>query len=269
MIQFTNVSKQFGDAEYALKDISFEIADGEFVLITGPSGSGKTTLIRMLTREYTPTSGDILFDDESLVDLKKSKVHLHRRKLGVVFQDYKLLPELNVWENIALALNIIGKSESETETRVTDLLKLVNLVEKAYLFPSQLSGGEAQRVSIARALATGPSVICADEPTGNLDQETSLAIAKLLKKINQLGTTVLFATHDIGVLAALKDERHLFIKHGDLVEDRNNHRAQTKKSSTTEEVVETKVDEKESKKSKFSLPFGKKKEQPSVEVENL
>lgn len=219
MIKFDQVTKQFSDDSYALREVSFDITPGEFILLTGPSGSGKTTIMRLLTKEYTPTEGEITFGDTTLSELSKSKIHLHRRKIGVVFQDYKLLTELNVWENIALALNIIGKNEEEIETRVTDLLRLVNLAEKAYLFPSQLSGGEAQRVSIARALATGPSVIFADEPTGNLDPETSLTIARLLKKINELGTTVLFASHDISVLQALPDERHIHLNQGTLEKD--------------------------------------------------
>ncbi len=219
MITFETITKQFGDGSYALQDVSFAIDPGELVMITGPSGSGKTTLMRLLTMEYKPTQGEITFFDTPLSQVKSGHVYQHRRQIGVVFQDYKLLPEYNVWENIALPLYIVGKSTAEIESRVTDLLKLVNLTEKAYLFPNQLSGGEAQRVSIARALATGPSVIFADEPTGNLDPETSLSIAKLLKTINELGTTILFATHDLGVLKALADERHIKLDNGHLVKD--------------------------------------------------
>jgi cell division transport system ATP-binding protein len=219
MIRFDQVTKQFSDDSYALRDVSFTINPGEFVLLTGPSGSGKTTIMRLLTREYIPSEGEITFEEIPLSEIGRSRIHLHRRKIGVVFQDYKLLTELNVWENIALALNIIGKNQDEVEARVTDLLRLVNLTEKAFLFPSQLSGGEAQRVSIARALATGPNVIFADEPTGNLDPETSLSIARLLKKINELGTTVLFATHDVSVLQALPNERNLHLNQGALVGD--------------------------------------------------
>lgn len=290
MIKFDQVTKQFSDNSYALKEVSFEITPGEFILLTGHSGSGKTTIMRLLTREYTPTGGEIVFEETPLSELNRSKIHLHRRKIGVVFQDYKLLTELTVWENIALALNIIGKSEEEIETRVTDLLRLVNLTDKAFLFPSQLSGGEAQRVSIARALATGPSVIFADEPTGNLDPDTSLSIARLLKKINELGTTVLFATHDISVLQALPNERHLHLNQGQLVDDSkgsSNHKSaksspeskakhdqepaastsEKKSSSTTAEsdkpdmTVEVESSEASPKKSKgFSIgwPFGKK-----------
>jgi cell division transport system ATP-binding protein len=219
MIRFASVTKQFGDDSYALRDVSFEVAPGEFVCITGPSGSGKTTLMRLLTKEYSPTHGDIFFHDQPLSHIKDNKVHEHRRRIGVIFQDYKLLPEFNVWENIALPLYIVNKPLEEIENRVTDLLKLVNLVDKAFYFPSQLSGGEAQRVSIARALAIGPSVIFADEPTGNLDPETSVAIAQLLTKINQLGTTILLATHDIGVLETLANSRRLHLNKGVLDSD--------------------------------------------------
>lgn len=253
MIKFDQVTKQFSDNSYALKEVSFDITPGEFILLTGPSGSGKTTIMRLLTKEYTPSNGEIVFEETPLSQLNRSKIHLHRRKIGVVFQDYKLLTELNVWENIALALNIIGKSEDEIETRVTDLLRLVNLTEKAFLFPSQLSGGEAQRVSIARALATGPSVIFADEPTGNLDPDTSLSIARLLKKINELGTTVLFATHDISVLHALPDERHFHLNQGTLEEDSkgSTHHKTTKQHTDAkakhEHTPEKLTPEKESK----------------------
>lgn len=218
MISLVHVSKKFGDSA-ALTDVNFEVEKGELVLIIGPSGSGKTTLMRLLIKEYEPTEGEIMFDGEPLAKVRGGKVPHHRRRIGVVFQDYKLLPEMNVWENIALPLSIIGKSQAETESRVTDLLKLVGLADKAMLFPSQLSGGEAQRVSIARALATGPGIIFADEPTGNLDPETSLSIAKLLRQINRLGTTLLLATHDSTVLTALADERKITLRKGELIDD--------------------------------------------------
>lgn len=220
MIKFQNVSKSFGGGSFALQEVSFEISPGELVVLTGPSGSGKTTIMRLLTREYEPTSGEIFLGDMPVHSLRQSKFHQLRRKVGVVFQDYLLLPELNVWENIALPLSIVGQKQSEIENRVTDLLKLVKLTDKAQLFPRQLSGGEAQRISIARALAIGPEVIFADEPTGNLDHEASLAIARLLKKIQELGTTVIFATHDLKVLESLMvDERMLTLDQGHLAVD--------------------------------------------------
>ena len=183
MIVFSTVSKLFDD-EYALQDVSLTVEPGELVMITGPSGSGKTTFMRLLTREYKPTTGEILFDSIPLSKISAGQIHHHRRKIGVIFQDYKLLPELNVWENIALALSIIGTKDDEIERRVTDLLDLVSLTDKAFHFPIQLSGGEAQRVSIARALSTAPKVIFADEPTGNLDSTGSKKIILLMKKMN-------------------------------------------------------------------------------------
>lgn len=219
MITFASVTKAFGDDLVALQDVSFHIEPGELVVITGPSGSGKTTLMRLLTKEYEPTEGEITFNDTQLHKIKGGQVHKHRRQIGVIFQDYKLLPELNVWENIALSLYITGQKQNEIEQRVTDLLRLISLDDKPFLFPSQLSGGEAQRVSIARALATAPSVIFADEPTGNLDAETSASIARLLQKINKLGTTVLIATHDVSVLDLMEDERHIRLEKGKLVKD--------------------------------------------------
>lgn len=221
MIKFLSVSKNFGNESFGLKNVSFDIDPGELILITGPSGSGKTTLMKLLTKEYEPTQGNIFFHDADIRDIKKSSIHKHRRKIGVVFQDYKLIEDLNVWENIALPLSIVGKSNHEIEERVTDLLTLVSLQDKAHLFPKQLSGGEAQRISIARALSTGPKVIFADEPTGNLDKETSLEIAKLIAKINSFGTTVLFATHDQDVMGIMSSNRHIKLDNGELTSDSN------------------------------------------------
>lgn len=219
MIVFSCVNKQFFPDSYALKDVSFEVHAGDLVLLTGPSGSGKTTIMRLLTKEHTPTSGEIIFQNKNLDEVRNSKIHEHRRKIGVVFQDYKLIPELNIWENIALPLLIIGKAQSEIEERVTDLLELVSLTDKAFHFPKQLSGGEAQRISIARALSTAPAIIFADEPTGNLDKENSIQIARLLTKINQLGTTVLFATHDRDVIELLEIDRHISLENGSLIQN--------------------------------------------------
>lgn len=237
MITFEAVSKAFGDDSFALQDISFTIHPGELVVITGHSGSGKTTLMKLLTKEYEPTDGEIYFEEQALSQIKKNRVHHHRRKIGVVFQDYKLIPDLNVWENIALALQIIGQKQSEIEQRVTDLLHLISLENKAFLFPSQLSGGEAQRVSIARALATAPRLIFADEPTGNLDTQTSQSIARLLQKINKLGTTVMVATHDVSVLDMLSRERHIQLQQGKLTKDSGSHSPKIKKSSPSHSPV--------------------------------
>lgn len=290
MIIFDSVTKQFGDESIALQDVSFHISEGELVVVTGHSGSGKTTLMRLLTKEYDPTSGEIVFNEVPLSSIKPSQIHHHRRQLGIVFQDYKLLSELNVWENIALALNIISKSDEEVEMRVTDLLRLVDLVDKAFLFPSQLSGGEAQRVSIARALATAPKVIFADEPTGNLDPETSVSIAKLLEKIHGLGTTVIIATHDLSVMNVLTKERHLQLEKGKIVKDTGfTQPKKTKKTEPPKHETAAKAEqepelkhnaesppepeEKKKKKGfklglpKITVPFGKKPKQTEEKSE--
>jgi cell division transport system ATP-binding protein len=218
MIRFSAVTKDFGGAYPALSDINFQVEKGEFVFLTGPSGSGKSTLLKLITKEYLPSQGDIEFDSVPLSQIRGSKVHHHRRRIGVVFQDYRLLPELNVWENIALPLEILGRPREEIEERVTDLLELVQLSDKPYAFPAQLSGGESQRVGIARALATAPGVLLADEPTGNLDPQNTLIIAKLFHKIHELGTTILFATHDLSILNALS-ARRIHLDKGKLVSD--------------------------------------------------
>ena len=234
MIIFQEVSKEFGPEDFALREVSFSVEPGELVFITGASGSGKTTLMRLLTKEATPTQGEIQFGDQVLSKIKASAVHTHRRKIGVVFQDYRLLPELNVWENVALPLFVSGQRDSEVEERVTDLLRLVQLTHKSDLFPSQLSGGEAQRISIARALASGPEVIFADEPTGNLDSETAQHIADLLIKINELGTTVLFATHDHRFLESYPKHHRLHLEEGALIIDSSTVSATAKTEGNSE-----------------------------------
>ena len=246
MIIFDKVSKQFGDGTVGVQDVSFEIKPGEMILITGPSGSGKTTLMKLLTKEYDPTAGEIIFNETPLSSIRPGKIHQHRRNIGVVFQDYKLLRDLNVWENIALALDILGLPQAEIEERVTDLLDLVGLTDKALLFPVQLSGGEAQRVGIARALAPAPKVIFADEPTGNLDAETSATIAALFSKINDMGTTILLSTHDNQILDQFKG-RLLHLEKGSLTKDTGSKKSKSKKSesSSTKEADATKEETKE------------------------
>ncbi len=246
MIIFSSVTKQFLPEEFAIKDVSFEIDSGELVLLTGPSGSGKTTIMKLLIREYQPSAGEITFHDTNLNTIKNSQIPQHRRKIGVVFQDYNLIPELNVWENIALPLSIIGKKEHEIEQRVTDLLGLVSLTDKALHFPKQLSGGEAQRISIARALSTGPSIIFADEPTGNLDQDNSLQIARLLGKINSLGTTVIFATHDHDVIDLFDEQRHIILTNGEIKSD-SGEKKNTEKTKESQKKSESTKESKEQK----------------------
>lgn len=252
MLNFSKVSKIFG-SNTAVKDIDFTVDEHEFVLITGPSGAGKSTLMKLLIKEYIPTTGDIFYLGNPLAKVRGSKIASHRRQVGVVFQDYKLLNEYNIWENIALPLLIANKKQSEIEHRVTDLLKLVKLTDKAFMFPSQLSGGEAQRISIARALATGPKLIFADEPTGNLDPKTTLEIIALLNKINELGTTILLASHDQVVLEALAKIRQIRLDKGQLVEDTKSKSFAKSKKMTTATKPEDKLKDKPESRSEDKL----------------
>lgn len=195
MVKFEKVSKSFGEIK-ALEDISFEIKKGEFVFLTGPSGAGKTTILRLILREILPDKGEIILDGENIVELPNDRVPFLRQKIGVVFQDYKVLPERTLRENVAVPLAVLGISQDEWDGRVNQVLKLVGLEKRSELFPAQLSGGELQRVSLARALVVNPKLILADEPTGNLDWETADAIMDLFEKINKEGKTVIMATHN-------------------------------------------------------------------------
>jgi len=203
MIKFENVSKSFG-AIKAVVDVSFEVKDGEFVFLTGPSGAGKTTILKLLMREFLPGSGKIIFDKSDITTLEERNIPNLRKEIGVVFQDFKVLPERTVSENVEVALAVLGVDSEEWGKRVTHVLKLVGLKERADLFPSQLSGGELQRVSLARALVVNPKLILADEPTGNLDWETSKNIMKLFESINKEGKTIIMATHNINIVKEFK-----------------------------------------------------------------
>lgn len=194
MISLKNVTKTFGKIK-ALENISFEVGKGEFVFICGPSGAGKTTILRLILRDYLPDSGEILFEGKNIAKLPKEEIPSLRQKIGVVFQDFKVLPERTLRENVEVALAVIGVPDKEWQARVDQVLKLVGLSERSELFPAQLSGGELQRVSLARALVVNPKVILADEPTGNLDWDTADELMKLLEKINKEGKTIIMATH--------------------------------------------------------------------------
>ncbi len=212
MIEFKNVTKTFGNIK-ALNDVSFKIEPGEFVFIIGPSGSGKTTVLRLLISQFKPTTGYISFDGSDITNIKTSQIPKLRQKIGVVFQDFKLLKEKNIRENIETALAIKGVPQKEWGMRITEVLKLVGLLNRAELFPVQLSGGELQRVAIARALATDPKIIFADEPTGNLDWETGEVIMALLDKINKSGKTVIVTSHNLEIIKRMK-KRVIKLKDG-------------------------------------------------------
>lgn len=195
MISFQEVSKRYPDGTVALDKVTFEVSPGEFLFIVGPSGAGKTTLVKLLTREELPTEGEVCVNDHDLVELRGNALLQHRRELGVVHQDYKLLPEKTAYENVALALEVLGRPDSEIKEIVPHILSLVGLEGLSEHFPYQLSGGERQRLAFARALAPEPKVLVADEPTGNIDPKSAWSAIELLEKINEMGTTVLVATH--------------------------------------------------------------------------
>lgn len=218
MIKFDKVSKSFGSIN-ALVDVSFDIKDGEFVFLVGPSGAGKTTILKLLLGEYLPDSGKIIFGKEDITDIPQKEIPGLRQQIGVVFQDFKVLPERTVSENVEVALAVVGVDSDEWNERVTHVLKLVGLDERADLFPAQLSGGELQRVSLARALVVNPKLILADEPTGNLDWDTAEGIMKLLEKINKEGKTVIMATHHQGIIKH-GDHRVIELKGGKVTKDK-------------------------------------------------
>lgn len=204
MLLFDKVSKRYDKEIIALEDVHFEIDKGEFSFLVGPSGAGKTTLLRLLIREELPTSGNILFEDIEVPKLPRKLLPQYRQRLGVVFQDIKLLPTKTLDENISFALEILGKGNKEIEETTDYLLELVKLQDRRHLFPRQLSGGEQQRAAIARALANAPDLLVADEPTGNLDPDNALQILSILKDINKTGTTVLVISHDRDIVNEMK-----------------------------------------------------------------
>lgn len=204
MIVFKDITKVFSTKRKALDCVNFTIEDGEFVFLVGPSGAGKTTILRLIFRELLPTSGSIFVEDIEVNKIKKSQIPFLRRKIGYIFQDFKILPNRTVAENVALSLEIQGKKKQEIETKVDEVLRTVGLNEKEDYFPSQLSLGELQRVAIGRAVIGDTDIILADEPTGNLDPKTSWDILKLLVKINKEGKTVVMATHNVDIVNSLK-----------------------------------------------------------------
>jgi cell division transport system ATP-binding protein len=217
VIRLQNVSKDYGGRP-ALSNINLHIALGEFAFLVGPSGAGKSTLMRLLYREETPTQGTVLIGGVNLGKLHGGQVPLLRRRLGIIFQDYKLLPRQTVFNNVAYILRALGVDEQSVQKRVTSALGVVNLENKASSYPDELSGGEQQRVGIARAIVNGPPVLLADEPTGNLDPAASLEIVQCLERISQRGTTVLISTHDQPIVNAMR-KRVISLRNGEIVSD--------------------------------------------------
>ena len=222
IIEINGVTKKYNNVP-ALDDVNLRIYPKEFVILVGPSGAGKSTLIKMLTREEKPDKGSVIVAGRNVLKLSSSDLPYYRRNIGTVFQDYKLLPAKNVFENVAYALEVSGVSDEEIVRRVPKVLRAVNIESKANSYPNQLSGGEAQRVSIARALIHNPKILIADEPTGNLDPDSSREVAVILEKINCLGTCVILATHDKELVDKMR-KRVVGMKDGRIVSDQQHGR---------------------------------------------
>jgi|GEM_PF-294708 len=252
MIKFVDVSKTYEDSDtHALRGITLDIEDGEFVFIIGSSGAGKSTLLKLIMREQIPSSGSIIVDDQVINELPRKEVPYLRRKMGMVYQDFRLIDKMNVFENVAFAMHVIGKSQNEIKPRVQHILKLVGLEHKIKVRPNQLSGGEQQRVSLARAIVNKPKIVIADEPTANVDTEMSLEIVKLLKKINSDGTTVIIVTHDREIVKKAGG-RIVEIEKGKVIFDtgtvkQESERSVNKDEKTADKVVADKASKKTSK----------------------
>ena len=218
MLRFENVSKVYKGNVTALRDVSLDVPKGEFVFLVGPSGSGKSTFLRLLLREEVPTEGRIVVAGRDISRLSHWKVPHLRRNIGTIFQDYKLLPTRTVYENVAFAMEVIGRPRHVIRAQVPQVLDLVGLAKKAGRLPTELSGGEQQRVSIARAFVNRPLIVLADEPTGNLDPATTVGIMRILDRINRSGTTIVMATHDQRIVDAMR-RRVVQLEHGSLVRD--------------------------------------------------
>lgn len=218
MIYFDKVTKIYPDQSLALDNVTLTILPNEFISIVGHSGAGKTTLLKMLLAEEKPTEGNVYFESQDIHELDKNKINNLRRKIGTVFQDFRLLPNKTAYENIAFAMEVAGRSDEEIEADVPHVIELVDLGNKIWNFPRELSGGEKQRLAIARAIVNQPDVVIADEPTGNLDPINAYEIIQILKKINDLGTTVILTTHNKGVVENLKG-RVVTMDRGKIVRD--------------------------------------------------
>lgn len=235
MISLENVSKKFGTGVFGLSDISFAVEKGEFVFLVGPTGSGKTTILRLLTREMLPTAGTIVVSSWDLIKLPSRKIPELRKKIGVIFQDLKLLADRTILENTVFPLEIAGISQKEAIDRAVEVLTQVGILEHKDKFPVQLSGGEVQRAAIARALILSPEILLADEPTGNLDDDTSWEIVKLLSDINEKGTTIIMATHNKDIVRKL-NKRIIELDKGSVVNDKNHHKVKEGEHDKEEKV---------------------------------
>lgn len=218
MIEMKKVKKVYANGITALHDLSVQIDQGEFVYVVGPSGAGKSTFMKLIYREELPTEGSVQVGDFDIMKMKEKQIPYLRRQVGVVFQDFKLLPSLTIFENIAYAMEVLGKSPRQIKSRVNEVLKLVGLSHKINMLPNELSGGEQQRVAIARAISNMPRVLIADEPTGNLDPETSRDIMEIIEQINRQGTTIIMGTHNSEIVNELK-HRVLVIEDGRITRD--------------------------------------------------
>lgn len=221
MLVMENISKVYPGGSVALQDVNVHIEPGEFVFLVGPSGAGKSTFIKLLFREVLPTEGSIYVDGIDLLNLKHDEIPYMRRKLGIIFQDYRLLPDRTVYENVAFAMEVIETPRRKIKRTVLNVLDLVGLRSRANSYPNELSGGEQQRIAIARAIVNNPRLVIADEPTGNLDPETSWEIMQIFKEINETGTTIIMATHDKDIVDAM-GKRVIAIEKGNIVRDEAN-----------------------------------------------
>jgi len=221
MIYFQNVSKEYPFKSVSLKDVNLTIKEGELVSIVGHSGAGKTTLLKLILAEERPTEGNVFFNSVDIHNLKGSDLTGLRKRMGVVFQDFRLLPTRTAYENIAFAMEAVGKTDSDILSDVPHVLDLVDLSDRIHHFPHQLSGGERQRLSIARAIINDPEIILADEPTGNLDPVNANEVVQILKKINDLGTTIILATHNRGIIDSV-GKRVITIERGKIIRDDSN-----------------------------------------------